>query len=336
MTAQLSDNSADRLLEIIRKRPGHSFRLKLLADRLEIDRDQLGWEITQLHRWGYRVKKTADTIAFLSAPDILSPVEIAYGLKTKSFGQVIHAFKSVKSTNDLAREMAEAGATEGTLVIAEEQTKGRGRFRRSWYSPSGLGIYMSLILRPNFLPEQAPALSIVTALSMATTIERWLPGQVLIKWPNDILLGRKDSRQVRKTSGILTELSADKDRINYVIAGVGINVNQTAAEFPDELKQQATSIRRLLRRKLSRVELLQAFLVNLEKNYAVYVKHGLKPMNGRLRQLSYLNGRDVRIASGSSIVEGTAIDIDSIGQLIVETADGPVSINAGEVTVLKE
>ena len=336
MSANLTESLADQLLVIIRKRPEHSFKLKLLADRLKIDTDQLGWEITQLHQWGYRVKKTADSISFLSAPDILSPVEIGHRLKTESFGQVIHAFKSVKSTNDLAREMAEAGALEGTLVIAEEQTKGRGRFQRSWYSPTGLGIYMSLILRPNFAPEKAPALSIVAAFSLATTIGSWLPGRVMIKWPNDILLGRKNSRRVRKTAGILTELSADKDKINYVIVGVGINVNQTAPEFPDELKKQATSIRRALRRKLSRVELLQVFLLNLEKNYQVYVKHGLKPMSSRLCKLSYLISREVRVQTGRNIIEGTAIDIDQNGRLIVETATGAVSINAGEVTVLKE
>lgn len=336
MTVQTARSSADRLLEIIRKRPEHSFKLKLLADRLKVDRDQLGWEITQLHQWGYRVKKTADAVSFLSAPDILSPVEIDYGLKTKFFGRVVHAFKSVKSTNDLAREMAEAGAVEGTLVVAEEQTKGRGRFRRSWHSPPGSGIYMSLILRPNFPPEKAPALSMVTALSLATTIERWLPGRVMIKWPNDILLGRKDSRRLRKTAGILTELSADKGKINYIIVGVGINVNQTAPEFPNELKKQATSIRRLLKRKLSRVELVRVFLLNLEKNYQTYLKHGLKPMNSRLRKLAYLIGREVRIQAGRNVIEGTAIDIDQIGRLIIDTTTGPVPIDAGEVTVLKE
>lgn len=330
-----SDDLSDRLLAIIRKRPDHRFDLKQIAGKLSIEADELGWEITRLHQFGYRFKKTANTIIFLSAPDSLTATEIGYQLKTKFIGQNIQAYRSVKSTNDIAHGLAEDGATEGTLIVAEEQTKGRGRFKRAWFSPPGQGIYMSLILRPDLPPEQAPALSIMTALSLAETIELYLPGRVLIKWPNDILLGRSNSGRVRKTAGILTELSADKNRIHFVIIGVGININQTMTDFPADLHGLATSVRRILRRRVNRVELLQTFLTRFEKNYQAYLKSGLKPMRSRIRKLSYLIGREIEIAEGRRIRSGRVVDIDQFGQLIIETAEGRQAINAGEVTVLK-
>ena len=336
MPTHASATVTDILLKTIRQRPGHAFSLKRLAERLKLDPESLARAIAELQAWGYRVKRSSETLTFVAAPDRLSGVEIGYKLKTKTLGQTIFAYKSVKSTNDVARELAEAGAAEGTLVVSEEQTKGRGRFKRTWFSPPETGIYLSLILRPKFPPEKAPAISVVTALALAEAISKWLPQRVMIKWPNDILLGRKKSGQVRKTAGILTELVAEKGKIDFVIVGVGINVNQTAPDFPDAIRKQATSIRRVLRKKLTRVELLQRFLLSFEERYRDYSKSGLKPLNNRLRRLSYLIGREVSIGTGREVITGLATDIDTLGRLIVKTAQGTIPINAGEVTVLKK
>ena len=165
-------------------------------------------------------------------------------------GHQVHAYQSVKSTNDIAVRLAESGAPDGTIVTAEQQTGGRGRFGRVWHSPSGCGVYLSVILRPTLHPEQAPGMSIMTALALAETLSEYLPGKIQIKWPNDVLISGK------KTAGILTKLSADHKRISYVVIGVGININHRSENFPDELKPIATSVRIGLRRKCDRVALL--------------------------------------------------------------------------------
>lgn len=325
-----SEELAESLLVIIRRKTGESYQYEQLCKKLGTDSSGIDAAISILASWGYKIRaKKSEGIRLISLPDALTDIGISSKLKTKFIGHIIHAYNSIKSTNDRASQMAEAGAAEGTIVVAEKQTKGRGRLGRTWHSPSGTGIYLSIVLRPKFRPEQAPGLSIMTALALAETVNIYCPGKTFIKWPNDVQIGK------RKLAGILTELSADKRGINFVIVGVGINVNHGVGHFPDELKDSATSLRRVLRRKVNRVELLQSFLRQFEKEYLAYQKDGLKKAHSRIKRYSSLLGREVIIRSGRKQTNGKAVDIDSSGRLILETESGRIAIMAGEVTVVK-
>jgi len=322
---------AETILAVIRKKPGEYIQSGTLMKRFSLEKATLDDAVALLASWDYKIRlRKGNGICFVSAPDSLTDIEIQHHLKSKTIGRVVHAYNSIKSTNDLAAQMAESDVPEGTLVVSETQTKGRGRLGRTWYSPPGTGIYLSIILRPKFPPETAPGLSVMTALALVETINGYCPDETFLKWPNDVLIGR------RKTAGILTELSADRGKINHVIVGVGINVNQGVGHFPDEISAIATSIRRATKRKVRRITLLADFLKRFEKEYAAYRKDGLKKACPRLKKYSSLLGETVTVRSGRTRTSGLATDIDSHGRLILENKSGSVTISAGEVTIVKD
>ncbi len=321
----------DLAIAVLRKRPGQYLTREKLAARLKTNLTTLDRVFKQAALWEYKLRShTSKGVKFVAAPDLLTAAEIRHGLKARCLGQTIHAYRSVKSTNDLAAKLADEGAAEGAIVTSEKQTRGRGRLGRHWFSPPKTGIYLSIILRPEFPPEDAPGLSVMTALALADTIAHWCPGLVQIKWPNDIWING------RKTAGILTELSAEREKINHVIVGVGINVNHTASDFPDDLRTAATSLRRELRRKVNRLELLRLFLLNFEREYEKYRRYRLKKSLSKVRKYSALIGREITLQSGQVRMTGFVKDIDSSGALILQTVTGPETITAGEVTVVKQ
>lgn len=324
-----TDQLAERLLAIIRAKPGQVFDRAKLAKKLKSTNEELAEAATTLADWKYRIKRRKSSLVFVGAPDLLTDIEIAHKLKTKQVGRNLSCYRTVQSTNDTLTQMAEAGAPHGTVVTSEEQTKGRGRLGRIWHSPPGTGVYVSILLRPPFPPEKAPAISIMTALALADAIRVYLPDDVRIKWPNDVWIGG------RKVAGILTELSAEKGKIDYIVVGTGINVNHGVGNFPEELRPIATSIRRALKRKVGRIEVLQNFLRNFEAEYDRYVKHGLKKSHRKVRQYSALIGQPITIRTGNHEVTGMAVDIDVEGRLIIERDGVRLPITAGEVTVVK-
>lgn len=329
-TSHSGDVIAESLLQVIRKHPGQTHTFATLERKLSLTTDQAVAGARQLALWDYRIGlRLSKGITFFSAPDQLTATEISFGLTTKQIGRHILAYRTVQSTNDLAVAQAEHGAPEGTIVVADQQTKGRGRLGRTWFSPPGTGIYVSIVVRPKFAPELAPGLSLMTALALARTLEKTCPGAVAIKWPNDVLLGGK------KVAGILTELSAEKDKIGHVVVGVGINVNHGVGHFPDDLKQTATSMRRFLKHKVSRVELLRHFLAQFEREYAHYQKYQLAKSHKQLRKYSSLLGREITVVAGRHRITGIAHDIDSHGRLILRSGSELLPITAGEVTVEK-
>ncbi|MFQ6092911.1 MAG: biotin--[acetyl-CoA-carboxylase] ligase, partial [bacterium] len=184
--------------------------------------------------------------------EYLTETQIREGLRTSFVGRKIFSFGVLKSTQDYALRLAEEGAEEGVVVIAEEQTGGRGRFGRVWYSPPGVGVWCSLILRPKMLPWESPRLTIVAALAAARAIESSAGPSAALKWPNDVLINN------RKVCGILTELSAEAESVNFVIIGIGVNVNQAATHFPSHLRHRATSLRIECGHQVSRIKLLQS------------------------------------------------------------------------------
>jgi BirA family biotin operon repressor/biotin-[acetyl-CoA-carboxylase] ligase len=318
---------ADNFLHKIRPRVGQSFNLTKMAKGLKCPADDVLKAIPILRNWGYTIKadKSGEYV-FVSAPDSYLPAEISFGLKTKFIGKKIYSYRAVQSTNAIASRLAAVGTPEGTLIVAESQTRGRGRLGRKWYSPEKAGLYCSLILYPKINPSLAPGLSLVTAAAVAETIASYDDLDVKIKWPNDILVSGL------KVGGILTELSAEIDRIAYVVVGVGVNINQKRSDFPSELRAIASSIRIGHKEKINRVEFLRRFLEKFEKEYLAFKKSGLTGTRKKVIKYSYLLGKEVKFRLGRKTLSGTAIDIDNIGRLVLDTPEGVVALNAGDVT----
>ncbi|MBO8170741.1 MAG: biotin--[acetyl-CoA-carboxylase] ligase [Bacillaceae bacterium] len=267
-----------------------------------------GYQFEAVRRSGYRLIKS---------PDILTPQEIQYNLDTERIGQTIHYFKQLESTQIVAHQLADQGETEGTIVIADEQTGGRGRLGRVWHSPPGTGIWMSLILKPNIPLKMAPQLTLLTAVAVARAINRVATDlDVNIKWPNDILINRK------KICGILTELNAESDRIHYLVIGIGINVNAGPETFPHELKKLATSLKAESRRSFSRARLVREICQNFETLYNIYLKEGFTPIKHLWEAYAILIGEKTRIRTIDGEFSGTVRGIDEDGVLLLELDNG--------------
>lgn len=321
---------ADKVLLFVRSKPKSKFEIQSLAKRFKAEIFDLNAALRIIHHWGYKLIQDKNRISFQSAPDVLSATEISHNLKSKLIGKVIHSFNTVKSTNEIAHQLAEKGAPEGTIITAEKQTLGKGRLGRSWHSPEKMGIYVSIILRPKFSPDKAPGISIMSALAVAETLISNKVQNVQIKWPNDVLLTG------RKVSGVLTELSAEKNKINYVIVGIGVNVRQSESDFPPNIRNIATSIQRETGQDFSRVELLKKLLVNFEKEYALYKKNQLGKSLARIRKISSLLKQEVALKWNGALVTGMALDIDPTGSLLVQSGENRLSISSGEVTIVKK
>jgi BirA family biotin operon repressor/biotin-[acetyl-CoA-carboxylase] ligase len=266
-----------------------------------------GYELEAIRRKGYRIT---------TKPEKITSNEIQLGLKTKSLGRNIHYEETVSSTQKIAHKLAYDGANEGTIVVAEEQVAGRGRLDRSWHSPKYSGIWMSIILRPSIPLPQSPQLTLLAAVSIAQAIQEVTKLEPEIKWPNDILFDRK------KAVGILTELQAESDRINSIIIGVGINVNQTETDFPDDIKDKATSLRIQSGNKINRSELIQAILEKLEKLYKSYLKSGFYPIKLLWEAYAISIGKEIVASTLTGKIHGLAKGITDEGVLIIEDANG--------------
>ncbi|MDY6834303.1 MAG: biotin--[acetyl-CoA-carboxylase] ligase [Chloroflexota bacterium] len=287
-----------------------------LGSALNISRSAVWKQIEELRRKGYKITSIPGVGYHLEKmPDCLYPEEVMLGLDTKYLGQEIVHFFEVGSTQDEARRLAEKGAIEGVTVIAETQLSGRGRVGRSWNSPSGSGIYISIILRPNLKPNEALQIPIVAGVAVACAISEVVSVEPKIKWPNDIILGSK------KVGGILAEMSAEIDKVNYIILGIGMNVNTTKESFPEEIKSIATSLSEECNRKVERVQLVQQLLRELEALYEEFKLVGFTPARKRWKKLNNTIGQRVKVGGTEAIV-GNAIDIDKDGALIVKDDEG--------------
>jgi BirA family biotin operon repressor/biotin-[acetyl-CoA-carboxylase] ligase len=299
-----------------------------LGEKFHLSTKKVNQSLSELLRWGYRFETSRrGEVRFKTAPDILFPHEIARGLKTQMLGCEIHGFRSVSSTNSVAHRHAIKNAPDGTIIVTGRQTAGRGRLGRSWMSPPKLGIYLSVILRPTVAPAQAPGLSLVAALSVAEAIRHYPGLSAMIKWPNDVLVNGK------KVAGVLTELSAELDRINFVVIGIGINVNHEPKDFPSELADRATSLQIEQGRPVNRVRLVQEVLLQLEKRYLQFLKSGLKDQLKAIKDYSSILARQISIRHDNKTLVGTAIDIDVDGALVVSVGRRTLKLLSGEISL---
>lgn len=277
-----------------------------------------GYEIEAHPRKGYRLK---------SRPDLLLPEEIRAGLATQLLGKQIVHFYDTSSTNNEAKRLAADDAVEGTIVVSEAQTLGRGRLNRGWFSPHGGGVWVSVILRPPFPPQEAPKCTLMAAVATVEAIREASGLNCGIKWPNDILW------QGRKLVGILTEMSAEMDAINFVVLGIGINVSLQESDFPEELRNIGASVSMGAEREVSRVEVLQKLLERLEYWYQVVKQEGFEPVLEAWRRESVTLGQPVRVLAGEETYDGVAEELAEDGSLLVRTENGLRRVLAGDVSL---
>lgn len=314
------------ILEILKQNAGQYISGEEISQALQVSRTavwkhirtlkQSGYDIEAHSRLGYTLRQTTDR---------LLPTEIKSQLTSAVLGQEIYYFGEVDSTNNEAKKLAANGCPEGTIVVAEAQVTGRGRLSRGWFSPFGKGIWLSVVLRPPFGPMDAAKCTLMAAVGVNRAINKVTGAGCGIKWPNDILWNG------RKIVGILTEMSAEMDAINYVVIGMGINVN--IDEFPDDIAATATSLSIATGQQVSRIKLLTAILSELENIYMLVKKTGFAPALAAWREESITLGRQVKVYGFDSSFAGVAVDIDADGALLVETPQGIERVLAGDVSI---
>lgn len=287
-----------------------------LGRTLGISRPAVWKYIARLRKEGFLVESLRGRgYRLLAWPDTLYPELIRTRLHTRRFGRKIHHFLKTDSTNTQARRLAAEGEEEGTLLVAEYQQAGRGRLDRRWESPPGKNLLFSFILRPPWSPTEAFYGTVLSSVSLCRVIRKTIGLQVGIKWPNDIYIGEK------KLAGVLTEMAADPDRIEYMIIGVGVNCNWSPPNPPPE-GQEATSLMEETGRPVSRLDLLTQFLEEAERLYEQAQKEGIRSLRTEWDRYSLINGRRVTLISGKNRRSGTCLGIDQQGALILMTDEG--------------
>ncbi|MCR4429821.1 MAG: biotin--[acetyl-CoA-carboxylase] ligase [Tepidanaerobacteraceae bacterium] len=281
---------------------------------------EIGYEIESSTRLGYRISKSSD---------LMLPEEIWSKSKLSFLGDRIYYYSTIDSTNTQAKKLGQQGVPHGTLVIADEQTGGKGRMGRSWLSPAREGIWISAILKPQLMPFDAPKLTILTAVAAAEAIRDKIGILAEIKWPNDILIEGK------KVCGILTEMSAELDAVNFVVIGIGINVNNDF--FPEEIRDKAISLKMAAGEMVSRADVTAGLLERLEYSYNVSMSQGFEPVFEKWRKLCRNLGKPVEIVAGRRIIEGIALNIDEQGALMIKKNNGEIErVLSGEVSLKYE
>ena len=298
-----------------------------ISDKFGVSRTAVWKAIRQLEEDGYVFEAVRNKGYRLKAePDLLDEGQIEQYLHTAWAGRQIQILPSVDSTNNEAKRQAEANAGHGALIISECQTEGRGRRGRAWESKKGDGIFMTLILKPDIEPGNASMLTLVMAMAVRSAIYNTAGLKTQIKWPNDIVCGGK------KMVGILTEMSAQIDCINHIVIGVGINVHNAA--FPEEVAPVATSVFLETGSRIPRGKLTAEVLNQFEKYYDVYIRtQDLQNLVDEYNRYLVNCGRQVKVLGAKQELCGTALGINSVGELLVQTETGILPVMAGEVSV---
>ncbi|HEY3762695.1 MAG TPA: biotin--[acetyl-CoA-carboxylase] ligase [Verrucomicrobiae bacterium] len=303
-----------------------------LAGQLKISRAAIWARIEELRALGYEIEAGPHFgYRLIGEPDALHSDDLLARLgKTKVIGRDIRVFEETTSTNDVIEKLARDGVAEGVVVFAESQTRGRGRLGRKWISPARKGLWFSILLRPNLRPQETTQLTVASAVALRRAIVAQTQLKPEIKWPNDILIGGK------KVCGILTEMSAELDRIRYIILGIGLDVNLNANELPAELKKTATSLKIETGEAVSRAELATAILAELDKVYAAIGAGKFENIADEWEEHCATIGKDVTVQIGDRKIRGNAESLDDTGALLLRTEYGRLEpIFGGDVTIEK-
>ena len=312
------DEKKERILNLLLKKQDSYISGQVISEALGVSRtavwkhiqglEELGYRIQSVHKKGYQLK---------AMPDTLNRVELERGLKTCFIGREMVIEESVTSTQKVAHHLAEDKAIDGTVVLADEQTGGRGRLGRAWHSPKGTGIWMSLILRPDLPIQKTPQITLLTAVSVARAIQNVTKLGVQIKWPNDILF------QGKKLCGILTELQAEEGKVKSVIVGIGVNVNVSETDLPQELHEVATSLKMIMGQSVSRNSLICSILGEFEDLYTIYLEEGFHMIKILWESYAASFGRTVNARTlKGDVIRGKAQGITDDGVLLLVDNEG--------------
>jgi BirA family transcriptional regulator, biotin operon repressor / biotin---[acetyl-CoA-carboxylase] ligase len=315
------NNNSSRVLEILRANRGKTVSGELISSSLGISRSAVWKQIKALREKGYRINaRSRAGYCLEEEPD-------QFDQETLTASAIIYR-ESVDSTNLVARRLAEEGAPAFTTIIAEQQLSGRGRLGRSWFSPAGSGLWFSIIFRPEALtPAAVSPVTLVTAAVLADYLSREFNLSVQIKWPNDLQVGSK------KIAGILTEIKGDPDRIDYLIIGIGLNVNQRTDDFSPEITNIATSLAIEAGIKIKRTELLINLRHSLLRAYSLFEKEGFTPFRQIWIDHNITLGHQVKINWPGGSLSGLAFGLNNEGRLIVKDARDQVHLfSYGEVS----
>lgn len=320
----------DDVLSLLHENSGAYLSGQSIADGLGVTRAAVWKAIESLRADGYGIVSTpARGYRLESIPDLLGAREITLGLDTTLIGKTVHALSEVNSTNTYASRIAAGDAPDGTVVVADYQSAGRGRLGRRWESPRGVNIYTSIILRPNFPPTEAPFTTLIASIALVAAVRELYNLPAEIKWPNDMLISGK------KSAGILTEMSAEPDRVRHIVLGVGVDVNMPASGFPEEIRGISSSIMLELGHKANRAELMRRFLEELERCYFMLLAGKRSELLDEWRSLTGMLGRRVRVTTLTDTLEGVALDLDPSGFLLIKKDDGSVyTVTSGDVGIL--
>ncbi len=315
------------ILHILRERNDYVSGQELCS-RFGVSRTAVWKAIRQLREEGYEIEAIPNRGYHITGyPDVVSAQEIESRLTTAWVGKQVVYEPVVDSTNNKAKRLAEEGAGHGTLVLADQQSQGKGRRGRSWSTPPGTAVAMTVIVRPGMRPEQASMLTLIMGLAVASACRSLFELDAQIKWPNDIVIGGK------KLCGILTEMSAEMNEIHYLVIGTGINVNME--EFPMEIRDTATSLCLELGKKVRRADVIQRCLEYFEQYYDVFMEtENLSRLQKLYNQLLVSRDRQVRVLTPGNEYQGISRGINDKGELLVEREDGKTeAVYAGEVSV---
>lgn len=315
----------NRVLEALYEKKGDYVPIDNLVSELEIPETSIEKHVESLINEGYTIESSPDNQFRLKEDlTLILPHKLQSELNTNYIGKEIHYFREVDSTNEVAKKLAQEGAPEGTIIIAESQSRGRGRRGKTWVSPLG-GAWMSIVLRPDTLPINAPQLTFTAGVAAAKTIKDEYGLDVGIKWPNDILI------ENRKVCGILTEISTGDNTIDYIVVGIGIDANIDLDLIPPELRDTATSLKNELNEDISRMILVQKFLDNFEKTYDEFKIGNFHNILNKWRRCSKTIGSKVEVKTGTKFIKGEAVGVTREGALILELEDGSLKkIISGE------
>lgn len=295
-----------------------------LSSRLEITRAAVWKHICALREDGCLIDAQTNKGYHLKRiPDLLKPEYIR--LYQNERNHEIRWHYSVDSTNDAAKDWAQKGAEEKSVVVTEHQTKGKGRLRREWVSHPKEAVKLSMVFRPDIMPFEAPAINFCAALGVSRAIYSICGVETQIKWPNDVVYGSQ------KLCGILTEMTGDMDRIDYIICGIGINANQRA--FEEEALEKATSLRMIQDRKVNRCALCAEVIEQVFCYYQKYINGGMEEIMDEYREKSAVVGKDLKVIYGKQIYEGNCTGFLDDGQIVVDVDGKEMVFNAGEVSL---
>jgi BirA family biotin operon repressor/biotin-[acetyl-CoA-carboxylase] ligase len=323
-------NSEELVLSFLAEACDEFVSGEAISGKLGLSRAAVWKHVESLRDHGYRIDAVPTRGYRLAAvPDRLTPLELRPLLNTHDLGRELHCYEEIGSTSDRAKELAAEGAEHGEVVIAEAQTAGRGRRGRSWISPPRKNLYFSAVLRPELSPERAPELTLVASVAICDAL-RQAGVEAGIKWPNDLIASEK------KIAGILTELAADPDRVQWVVIGVGVNVNAREDDFPPELRGEVTSVAIERGGPAPRALFAAACLTALEDWLDRHAENGFDEVRRAWRERSVTLGRRVVVRTDDREIEGKAEDLDDRGALLVRGDDGTIDrFVAGDVTLLR-